>query len=101
MNFSYQLHKKAFAKDPQSIFNLPHVDKVLMNIVWEQDSNGKPIYKYQDIKLDYVERAKTSLANNAEGYVDLTVEAINEHFSRLSEDDTDLEGTPIASDKFL
>ena len=31
----------------------------------------------------------------------MTLDAINERFSRLSEDDTDLEGTPIASDQFL
>ena len=101
MNFSYQLRKRAFTKDLQSVFNLPHVDKVLMNIVCEQDSNGKTMYKYQDIKLNYFERAKTILAKNAEGYVDLILEAINEHFSGLSEDDADLEGTPIAGSKFL
>ena len=31
----------------------------------------------------------------------MILEAINEHFSRLSENDADLEVTPIAGDKFL
>ena len=41
--FSYQLRMKAFAKNPETVFNLPHVDKVLMNIVCEQEG-GKKIF---------------------------------------------------------
>ena len=33
MVFSYQLCKKAFAKNPETVFNLPLIDKVFMNIV--------------------------------------------------------------------
>ena len=43
--FSYQLRKKAFAKNPETVFNLPLADKVLMNIVSEQE-RGKKIFKY-------------------------------------------------------
>ena len=100
MIFSYQLHKKAFAKNPKTVFNLPHIDKVLMNIVCEQE-RGKKIVKYQDIKPGYFEQQKASLANNAKAYINMILEAIYEHFGGLSEDDTDLEGTPVAGDKFL
>ena len=99
MIFSYQLCKKAFAKNPETVFNLPHIDKVLMNIVCEQ-KGGKKIFKYQDIKLDYCEQQKASLANNAEAYIDKILEAIYERSGGLSEDDTDLEVTPIADDSF-
>ena len=98
--FSYQLRKKAFAKNPETVFNLPHVDKVLMNIVCEQEEDKK-IFKYQVIKLDYFEQQKASLANNTKVYIDMILEAIYEHFGGLSENDTDLESTPIAGDKFL
>ena len=100
MIFSYQLRKKALAKNPKTVFNLPHIDKVLMNIVCEQE-RGKKIVKYQDIKPGYFEQQKASLANNAKAYIDMILEAIYEHFGGLSEDDTDLEGTPVAGDKFL
>ena len=99
MIFSYQLCKKAFAKNPETVFNLPHIDKVLMNIVCEQKGEKK-IFKYQDIKLDYCEQQKASLANNAEAYIDKILEAIYERSGGLSEDDTDLEVTPIADDSF-
>ena len=75
MIFSYQLCKKAFAKNPETVFNLPYIDKVLMNIVCEQ-KGGK-------------------------AYTDKILEAIYERSGGLSEDDTDLEVTPIADDKFL
>ena len=100
MIFSYQLCKKAFAKNPETVFNLTHVDKVLMNIVCEQEKDKK-IFKYQDIKIAYCEQEKASLANNGEAYIDMILEAIYERFGGLFEDDTDLEGTPIADDKFL
>ena len=100
MIFSYQLCKKAFAKNPETVFNLPHIDKVLMNIVCEQ-KGVKKIFKYQDIKLDYCEQQKASLANNAEAYIGKILEAIYERSGGLSEDDTDLEVAPIADDKFL
>ena len=71
-----------------------------MNIVCEQERRKK-IFKYQDIELDYFEQQKASLTNNAEAYIDIILEAIYEHFGGLSEDETNLEGTPIAGDKFL
>ena len=74
MIFSYQLCKKAFAKNPETVFNLPYIDKVLMNIVCEQ-KGGK-------------------------AYTDKILEAIYERSGGLSEDDTDLEVTPIADDSF-
>ena len=37
MVFSYQLCKKAFAKTPETVFNLPHAENVSMNIVCEQE----------------------------------------------------------------
>ena len=64
--------------------------------------NKKGVKKSSSIiKLDYFEQQKTSLANNAEAYIDMILEAIYECFCGLSENDTDLEGTPIAGDKFL
>ena len=97
--FSYQLRKKAFAKNPETVFSLLHVDKVLMNIVCEQE-RGTKIFKYQDSKLDCFEQQKASLANYAKAYIDMILEATYKRFGSLSEDDTDLEGTPIAGDKF-
>ena len=46
-----------------------------MNIVCEQE-RGKKIFKYQDIKLDYFEQQKASLAINAEAYIDMILESI-------------------------
>ena len=89
MIFSHQLRKKAFAKNPETVFNLPHVEKVLMNIVCEQERSNK-IFKYKGIKLDYFEQQKASLTNNVEAYIDIILEAIYEHFGGLSENDTDL-----------
>ena len=54
MIFSSELRKKGFAKNPETVFNLSYVGKVLMNIVCEQE-RSKKILKYQDIKLDYFE----------------------------------------------
>ena len=101
MIFSYELMKRGFSKKPESVYNLPHVDKVLKDVVCEHDKNGKKVYKYQDIKLDYFEREKSSLANNVESYVDLILDAIKERFGGISEDDQDLEGAPTAGDMFL
>ena len=63
---------------------MPCVDKVLMNIVCEQE-RGK---KIMTLKLDYFEQQKASLAHNAEAYIDMILEAIYERFGCLSEDDT-------------
>lgn len=43
MIFSCELHKKAFAKNRETNFNLSHVNKVLMNIFTKQATNGKNI----------------------------------------------------------
>ena len=57
MNFTYELHKKAFAKKPETIFDLPHINKVLIiliiqskDILTEQETNGKNIFKYHSMK---------------------------------------------------
>ena len=100
MIFSYERMKRSFSKKSESVYNLPHVDKVL-KVVCEHDENGKKVYKYQDIKLDYFEREKNSLANNVESYVDLILDAIKERFGGISEDDRDLEGALTAGDMFL
>ena len=63
------------------------------------NKKGVKIFKYRDIKLNYFEQQKASLANNAKAYIDMTLEAIYECFGGLSEDDP--EGTPTAGDKFL
>ena len=101
MIFSYELMKRGFSKKPESVYNLPHIDKVLKDVACEHDENGKKVYEYQDIKLDYFEREKNSLANNVESYVDLILDAIKEHFGGISEDDRDLEGAPTAGNMFL
>ena len=101
MIFSYERMKRGFSKRPESVYNLTHVDKVLKDVVCEHDENGKKVYKYQDIKLDYFKREKNSLANNVESYVDLILDAIKERFGGISEDDRDLEGAPTAGDMFL
>ena len=54
---------------------MSQVDKVLMNIVCEQE-RGKKIFKYQDIKFDYFEQQKASLAINAEAYIEMILESI-------------------------
>ena len=95
MIFSYELMKRGFSK------NLPHVDKVLKDVVCEHGENGKKVYKYQDTKLDYFEREKNNLANNVESYVYLILDAIKERFGGISEDDRDLEGATTAGDMFL
>ena len=51
--FSHEIHKKAFAKNPETIFNLPYLNKVLMNIVIQQDTNViKNTLKYQGMNAD-------------------------------------------------
>ena len=58
----YELYWKTFAKCPGTIFNLPDVNKFLMSFITEQDTDGKNIFKFQDIKLDYFDYATDSLA---------------------------------------
>ena len=73
--------KKVFSKSYETIFNLSHINTVLMNIITEQGNNGKNIFKYQDIKLDYLYQAKASLVKNTKAYVNLILEAINKQFT--------------------
>ncbi|XP_066928483.1 zinc finger protein 862-like [Clytia hemisphaerica] len=103
MFLAYFLMKRRFEKNPETIFNLPNLQKVFANIKEDQDEKGKTVYKYQDITIQYYKREIDSIKHNTTKYIDLILEALKERFAALSDenDGDDVTGTPIAGDAIL
>ena len=53
----YYLMKQRFERNPEAIFSLPNLHKVMSGVKVGQNENGT-LYKYQDITLQYCERKK-------------------------------------------
>ena len=90
MLFAYYFMKRRFERNPEAIFSLPNLHKVMSGVKVEQNENGT-LYKYQDITLQYYER-------------NMILEALTERFGALSEENDhgeDKSGTAIADDSIL
>ena len=49
--------KQQFERNPEAIFSLPYLHKVISGVKVEQKENGT-LYKHQDITLQYYEQEK-------------------------------------------
>ena len=95
--------KQRFERNPEAIFSLPNLHKVMSGVKVEQNENGT-LYKYQDITFQYYEREKESIQRNTAKYIDIILEALTERFGALSEENDhgkDKSGTAIAGDSIL
>ena len=95
--------KRRFERNPEAIFSLQNLHKVMSGVKVEQNENGT-LYKYQDITLQYYEREKESIQKNSMKYIDMILEALTERFGALSEENDhgeDKSGTAIAGDSIL
>ena len=54
---AYYLMKRWFEVNPEAIFSLPNLHKVMSGVQVGQNENGT-LYKYQDITLQYYESEK-------------------------------------------
>ena len=70
MLFAYYFMKRRFERNPEAIFSLPNLHKVMSGVKVEQNENGT-LYKYQDITLQYYEREKDSIRRNTTKYIDM------------------------------
>ena len=99
----YYLMKWRFERNPEAIFSLPNLHKVMSGVKVEQNEDGT-LYKYQDITFQYYEREKESIQRNTAKYIDIILEALTERFGALSEENDhgkDKSGTAIAGDSIL
>ena len=100
MFFAYYLMKRRFERNPEAIFSLPNLRKVMSGVKVEQNENGT-LYQYQQITLQYYERVKESIRRNTTKHIDLILETLTETFGALSEENNhgeDKSGTAIADD---
>ena len=100
---AYYLMKRWFEVNPEAIFSLPNLHKVMSGVKVEQNEDGT-LYKYQDITFQYYEREKESIQRNTAKYIDIILEALTERFGALSEENDhgkDKSGTAIAGDSIL
>ena len=103
MFLAYYLMKRQFERNPEAIFSLPNLHKVISGVKVEQNENGT-LCKYQDITLQYYESEKESIQRNTMKYISMILEALTERFGALSEENNhgeDKSGTAIAGDSFL
>ena len=103
MFLAYYLMKRRFESNPEAIFSLPYLPKVISGVKVEQNENGT-LCKYQDITLQYYEREKEIIGRNTTKYIDIILEALTERFGALSEENDhgeDRSGTAIAGDSIL
>ena len=103
MFFAYYLMKRRFERNPEAIFSLPYLLKVISGVKVEQNENGT-LYKYQDITLQYYEREKESIQRNSTKYIDMILEALTERLGALSKENDhgeDKSGTAIAGHSIL
>ena len=99
----YYLMKQRFERNPEAIFSLPNLHKVMSGVQVGQNENGT-LYKYQDITLQYYECKKESIQRNTTKYIDMILEALTERFGNLSKENDhgeDKSGTAIAGDSIL
>ena len=95
--------KRRFERNPEAIFSLQNLHKVMSGVKVEQNENGT-LYNYQDITVQYYERKKESIRINTTKYIDMILEALTERFGALSEENNhggDKSGTAIADDSIL
>ena len=100
MFFAYYLMKRRFERNPEAIFSLPNLHKVMSGVKVEQNENGT-LYLYQGIALQYYERVKESIRRNPTKHIDMILETLTEKFGALSEENDhgeDKRGTAIAGD---
>ena len=103
MFLAYYLMKRRFERNPEAIFSLPNLHKVMSGVKVEQNENGT-LYKYQDITLQYYERKKESIRRNTTKYINIILETLIERFGALSEENDhgeDKSVTAIAGDSIL
>ena len=99
----YYLMKQRFERNPEAIFSLPNLHKVMSGVKVEQNKNGT-LCKYQDITLQYYENEKESIRRNTAKYIDMILEALTERFGALFEENDhgeDKIGTVIAGGSIL
>ena len=100
MFFAYYFMKRRFERNPETIFSLPNLHKVMSGVKVEQNKNGT-LYLYQGITLQYYERVKESIQRNTTKHIDMILETLTEKFGVLSEENDhgeDKSGTAIAGD---
>ena len=103
MFLAYYLMKQRFEVNPEAIFSLLNLHKVMSGVKLEQNEDGT-LYKYQDITFQYYEREKESIQRNTAKYIDIILEALTERFGALSEENDhgkDKSGTAIAGVTFV
>ena len=104
MFLAYSIMKQGFEQNPDTILNLPHMNKVISGIKAKTDEKGTTTFSYQDIRVDNYQCKKRSILENTTSYIDLILEALKKQFSGLSEENSsneDLSGTPITGDSIL
>ena len=84
MFLTHYLMKQRFERNPEAIFSLPNLHKVISGVKVEQNKNGT-LYKYQDVTLQYYECKKVSIRRNTTKYIDMILEALTERFGAVSE----------------
>ena len=100
MFFAYYLMKRRFERNPEAIFGLSNLHKVMFGVKVEQNENGT-LYQHQGITLQYYERVKESIRRNTTKHIDMILETLTEKFGALSEENDhgeDKSGTAIAGD---
>ena len=85
MFLAHYLMKRRFERNPEAIFSLANLHKVMSGGKVEQNENGT-LYKYQDITLQYYEREKESIRRNTTKYIVMILEALTERFGALTEE---------------
>ena len=99
----YYLMKWRFERNPEAIFSLPNLHKVMSGVKVEQNENGT-LYKYQVITLQYYEHEKESIHRNTTKHIDMILEALTEWFSASSKENNhggDKSSTANAVDSIL
>ena len=100
MFFAYYLMKRRFERNPEAIFGLSNLHKLMFGVKVEQNENGT-LYQHQGITLQYYERVKESIRRNTTKHIDMILETPTEKFGALSEENDhgeDKSGTAIAGD---
>ena len=101
MLLSYQIRKRNIDNDPDIVYSFPTVVKLLKNIKITTSENGTLAYQYQDVKIDYFQREKTSLSKNAASFIDQILDAVNNRFEGITSEEANVEGMPTAGDAVL
>ena len=84
MKITYQLFYRKFKANPESVFELPHLKKLLNSIVIEDEQ-----VIYQGVKLLRFDVAKASIQNNVLSYVEDILGSLLSRFGALTEEDVE------------